>query len=153
MPLDCVIINRADGKDLLTVPSPGDRGPILISQTVGQALGVFRSISETTAGTFSIASILTGQSIVVTDILLSSKKKASSSLTLRFSDGTNTVNIFSPDTVSGEVNFSASLAGLFSGWAGADLEIVTVADVVFTATIGFYKFTGGDDFSVWDAKR
>lgn len=153
MPIDSVLVDRASGQDILTVPAPGGGGPVLIAQTIGQAFGVFRSVSGNTAGTFSIANIKAGESAVVTDILLSSKKKAGSSLTLRFSDGTDIVNIFSPDTVTDPVNFSASLAGLFLGWSGADLEIVTVADVVFTATIGFYKFTGGDEFSVWDAKR
>ena len=38
-------------------------------------------------------------------------------------------------------------------WAGANLEVVTVADVVFTVTAAYYKKTSDLDFAAWDMLR
>lgn len=153
MSVDAVLVEKASGKDLLTLTPPAAEKPILIVQSLAQGFGVFQSVSGTVAGTIVITTVNEGESIFLTDILISSKKKAGSSLTLRFNDGTDSEDIFSPDTVQAEVNFAVGLQGKWIGWTGADLEIVTVADVVFTASIGYVKVAGGDDFATWDAKR
>ena len=153
MSVDSILVERGSGKDLLTFTAPAAEKPVLVVQSAGQALGVFQSVSGTVAGTIVIVTVNEGESILITDILISAKKRAGSTLTLRFNDGTDTEDIFSPDTVQAEVNFSAGLQGRWVGWTGADLEVVTVADVVFTASIGYVKVVGGDDFATWDAKR
>lgn len=153
MPVDSILLDRARGRDLLVTAAPFDGAPVLVIQSMGQAFGVFQSITGSVAGTIVVATANVGETIVITDILISAKKKAGSTLTLRFNDGTDTENIFSPDTVQAEVNFAVPLAGRWLGWTGADLEVVTVADVDYTASIGYYKVAGGDDFATWDAKR
>lgn len=153
MALETVLIDPDTNRAFLHGRSPFGDEPVLVVRQVQHEFGVFATTSQTVAGTYILVTPTEVQGIVITDILISAKKKAGSSLTLRFNDGTNAVTIFAPDTVQAEVNFGIPLVGKFGGWAGARLEVVTVADVVFTASIGFHRLNTTENFSAWDARR
>lgn len=153
MSIQSVLINPENGRAYLVGRSPTSPAPVLITRTPQHEFGVFASTSQTTAGTYILVTPLNTEAIVLTDIMISAKKKAGSSLTLQFDDDTDAVTIFSPDTVQAEVNFGIALSGKFASWAGARLEVVTVADVVFTASIGYHKLNTEESFTTWDARR
>lgn len=152
MALDSILKERKSGQDLFAASIPSGE-PALVTQTPGYAFGVFKSVSGTVASTITLVDVPTGEALVISDILISSKKKAASSLTIRLTDGTDTVTIFSPDTVQAEVNFGIAFAGLWQGWAGAGIEVVTVADFPFTVAVGYFKLNSTEDFSQWDSRR
>lgn len=153
MPIDAILFDRATGDDLLTLAGPGAMRPVLITHTVAQAIGVFKSRTETTAGTFTVVEAKAGSAIVLTDLLISVKKKALASMTIRFFDSANTVDVFAPDVGNAEVNMAIPFAGRWAGWSGANLVVTTSANVSFTVAVGYSRIQDADDFATWDAKR
>ena len=118
-----------------------------------QRHGVFKAVTSTTQTTTEIVAPLAGGSIVLTDLIISSNKAANGILTLRFTDGSNTINIavFPVDIA---IVMPIALVGLFRGWEDARLEMVTtVATFDATVTAGYMKAPDGLPFAEWDALR
>ena len=130
---------------------PNELIPIIASEPARH--GVFKSVTATTQTTTPITAPLAGGAIVVTDLLITTNKQAGGIVTLRFTDGAQTVNlaVFPVDLA---VNQSIAFVGLFRGWADAALEMVT-SGATFDATVtaGYMKTPAGLEFSVWDALR
>ncbi len=126
---------------------------VQVITTGPQRHGVFRSVTATTQTTTEIAAPVAKGAIVVTDLLITTNKQAGGILTLRFSDGTNTINlaVFPVDLA---VNQSLALVGLFRGWRDADLQMVT-SGATFDATVtaGYMKVPDGLEFAEWDTLR
>ena len=118
-----------------------------------QRHGVFKAVTATTQTTTEIAAPLAGGAIIVTDLIITTNKQAGGILTLRFSDGSNNINlgVFPVDIA---VNQSLALVGLFRGWVDADLQMVT-SGATFDATVtaGYMKAPNGLPFDEWDALR
>ena len=115
--------------------------------------GSFKSVSRTTAGTTIIAEPDVGGSIILTDIIVSTDKTAGSSVTIRFTDGTNTIVVMKGDSVNAPFSIAIPLAGKWQGWKDARLEVVTVSTVDATVAAGYYKVASGLAFETWDAMR
>ena len=124
-----------------------------VTTTDPQQHGVFKAVTSTTQTTTEIVAPLVGGSIVLTDLIISSNKAANGILTLRFTDGPNTINIavFPVDIA---IVMPIALVGLFRGWEDARLEMVTtVATFDATVTAGYMKVTTSLPFAAWDALR
>ena len=149
-----VVVGNGTHKEPYYVPSQFLPNRIVPVTTTGpKQHGVFRAVTSTTQTTTEIAAPLAGGSIVVTDLLITTNKAANGILTLRFSDGSNTINlaVFPVDIA---VNQNLALVGLFRGWVDADLQMVTSgANFDATITAGYMKAPDGLPFDEWDARR
>ena len=142
-----------EGVPIHTHPSAFDGSPQLVVASPAEAHGLWKTIQGTVAGTIIIATCNVGQGLVLTDLILTSTRKANSTLNVQFTDNTNDEIILSPETDTDRVNISANYISRIGGWSGARLEVVTVQDVIYTAFVGYYRIQQPDSFSDWDAKR
>ncbi len=127
-----------------------------------QVHGVWKSATwsgETIAALDAESNIATptkGGSIEITDLFFSALKAASSTVTLYFTDGTNTETWIIVLLTNEAVRLTHSVSGRMQGWRDAVLKY-TVADANSTGTImvGYVKHDSDDteDYSVWDARR
>lgn len=115
--------------------------------------GVFKAATRTTAGTTIIAEPKPNGTLLVTDLIMTTDKTANSDVTLRFTDGTNTINIIVADSANATVNLAIALNGRFLGWKDARIEMVTVQSVTATVTLGYVKIPIGLEFTEWDGLR
>ena len=117
--------------------------------------GTFASGTHAAAGTTAIVTPLGGGSVIITDILVTSEKKQNGTITVRFTDGTNTVNMLGFNVNDAPAQLSVNLAGRFPGWKDARVEMVTVEDFDATVTIGYLKVVAKYSLSYndWDALR
>lgn len=155
MSINAVIIDPGTGQALHSVPSIVDpsQGPILITETQAGSHGVWQSVSVTGASTTIIAQPIPGGAIVITDIVVSSKKKAASTILIQFTDGSNTEVLMAPDIISDTANIVWSPKGLILGWKNARIEVVTDATFDATVTVGYVKLINSLTFSAWDGLR
>jgi hypothetical protein len=127
---------------------------VLITTTPLFAHGVFNAVVLDGAATTTVAVCPSGGSLLITDLVISAKKVANTTLTVRFNDGANTEIIIAPDTIEQSTNFSWSPAGRIHGWRDADLQVVTTGDNTdATVTAGYIKFPTGLVFTEWDNVR
>lgn len=115
--------------------------------------GQFRAATRSSAGTTEVIACPEDGSIILTDLVLGTTRTNNATVTVRFSDGTNTVNIFSGNTNDAPINIALSLGGRVRGWQNADLQLVTTGSVVANLTCVYYKSTNGLGFNNWDKKR
>lgn len=126
---------------------------VLITYDAGFAHGVFRSSSRTTAGTTAIVTPDPGGRIALTDLLITTDKTANSDVTVRFTDGTNDVDIMVVDSANAPVTLAIGFRGNWEGWIDARVDMITVQSVTATVAIGYMKLPTGLAFAEWDKLR
>jgi len=148
------LVSQTDGKELCTHEGYKDRR-FLIAQSYASVNGSFKSASRSVAGTTTITAPDLNGSIVLTDLIVTSDRVNAATITLRFTDGANIVNIFVADVTDAPCNVATSLVGQWKGWKDARLEVVTVAAVTTTVAVGYFKLPEeiSLDYSEWDAAR
>ena len=156
--VDIRVLARAHGqsetKEPHFVSSQFHRNEIVPVFTTGpQRHGVFKAVNRTSAGTTIITTPNDKGAIVVTDIIISAKKAATSDVLIEFDDGVDTVILFLADSINSDFNIAIPFVGLFRGWQNADLKLVTTGNVVATVTAGYMKVPDGLPFAEWDALR
>jgi hypothetical protein len=155
MSVDVILIDQGTGRKLHTVNSNVGKshGPILVVETAARAHASWNAVTVTSASTTVVAQPLTNGGIIITDIVLSAKKKTASTVKVQFTDGSNTEVLIAPDIVNSPANISWSPQGLIKGWKDARVELVTDATFDCTLTLGYIKTLGEPAFAVWDAER
>lgn len=129
-------------------------GVIKVVESVFRLHGVFKSATRTTAGTTIIVAPDTGGSIVLTDLIISTDKTNGTTTTIQFTDGSQTITLFSGDSTNNSINLAISFGGRWEGWMDSRLELVTAGgNVTATASVGYFKLSEGKQFSVWDKLR
>ena len=148
------IVSQVDGQELCTHEGYVGRR-FLISQSYASMNGSFKSASRAAAGTTIISAPELGGSIVLTDLIVTSDRVNAATITLRFSDGTNNVNIFVTDVTDAPCNIATSFAGQWKGWKDARMELVTTGVVKTTVAVGYFKLASeiSADYGAWDAAR
>jgi len=148
------IVSQVDGQELCTHPGYVGRR-FLVAQSFASMNGSFKSASLGGAGTAIISAPELGGSIVLTDLVVTSDKVNGATITLRFSDGTESVNIFVSDVTDAPCNLATSFAGQWKGWKDARLEMVTTGAVAATIAVGYFKLKEelSLDYGEWDAAR
>lgn len=127
---------------------------LLVTSEFARTFSVFKTVTLTGVATTIIASPRPGGSILVTDIVVSAKKVASTTLIVEFDDGTNTEVILAPDTVNQSTNFAWSPAGRLQGWRDGALKVVTTgANTEARVTAVYVPLKGSLVFDDWDALR
>ena len=153
----------------MSVPSflVGLRNVRLHTETVGQHTHLvvedhsrvatqFRHIANTGAETTTAVTPSLGKAIVITDIVLGAEKAASGSVTVQFTQGSDTVIVFKVSTVQSPVSLHVPFAGRWRGWLDARIYIVTTGgNSDSDVSIGYYIISGAGVFSFtdWDAQR
>lgn len=152
MTIKTVLIDSGSGKQLSILDGiTGDK--TLITETHSAIKGVFKAVTRTTAGTTTITAPRIGGSIHITDLIMTTDKTALSDVTVRFTDGSDTVNVIVADSTNNTVNIAIAFTGLWRGWKDARLEVVTVADVTATVAVGYVLHDDGIPFTEWDDLR
>lgn len=127
--------------------------PNLVTTDESKVHGVFKSATRTSAGTTIITTPRLGGSIILTDLILTTDKTTNSLTTVRFTDGSNTINVIVADSANAPINLALSFGGLWRGWQDARLELVTVQTVSATVALGYVKIDEGLKFADWDGLR
>lgn len=127
---------------------------ILIVENYVAAFSTFKTVAPTAQGTTIIVTPRPSGSIMVTDILLSVKKKNTAVVTLQFSDGANDEVLYAADVTNGELYLTHTVKGRMQGWKDAKLELVIAsADVDVNCTVVYMKLPTALEFADWDALR
>ena len=155
-----VILTDGPGGESLAVVSAtaapkkvtGERVALL---TVSPALafGTFKAATRTTAGTTTITEPDPGGSIVVAWLLVSGEKQAGSDVTVRFTDGTNNVDLMVVNQVDAPPNLGIAFPARVQGWQDAKVDMITSGAGDATVAIGYIKIPVGIPFAEWDALR
>ena len=133
--------------------SPTTGTPTLVVMSPGQAHGLFKTNTLTSADTAIIVQPRPGLSLAVTDILISGEKQAGSTVTVQFTDGADTVIMFIAHQVTVPPSVNVNLASYFYGWKDARVEMITSGAADATVTIGYIHTVGVLTFAEWDALR
>ena len=131
-----------------------EAGKQLVVCTPGMAHGVFKTVQVTGASTTTVATPVPGGAIVITDVVVSAKKKASATILIQWDDDVPNTEIFmAPDIINAPANIVWQPAGLIQGWKDARIEVVTDATFDATVTVGYYHIDESIPYSTWDARR
>lgn len=117
-----------------------------------QIFGVFKTYTNTIAGTFTVASPPVGGALVLTDLLVSTDKTIGS-VTVNFTDGVRTETILKISTSDAPANIAHSFAGKWEGWQDAYIQIIVVGAVVQSTAVGYYKVQQGKQYADWNSLR
>lgn len=159
MAIDVHISDHASGADVdvfdtFLAKQPSSSSGIALSVIDPDSVfGRFKAANRTTAGTTTITEPLLGGSIGLTDIIISADKVNLATVTIRFTDGTNTINLYRGITTDAPINVSIPIGGRFRGWSDARIELVTTGAVDASITLGYIKYSEGLAFAEWDKQR
>ena len=154
MALRVRLLAPGNEKELHTEPSqflPEEE--ILITTAEPQHHGVFKAATSATPETIILAEPNALGAVILTDLIVTTAKKAAGVVTLHFTDDTQTIDlaVFPVDIA---VNIAIGFVGLFRGWRDARFEMVTSgATFDATVTVGYMKVPEGLTFAEWDALR
>ena len=116
----------------------------------------FRSVANTGAETQIAVTPPEGTAIVITDVILGAEKAASGSVTVQFTQGSDTVIVFKISTVQNPVSLHIPFAGRWRGWKDARIDVVTAGgNSDSDVSVGYYILRGEGvlSFTDWDAQR
>ena len=133
--------------------SPTTGLPTYITMSPSQAHGHFKTATLTSANTVVIVQPKPGLSVWVTDIIVTGESQASSTATIQFTDGSDTVIMIVAFQVKEPPQVNANLQSYFKGWKDARVELVTSGAADATATIGYIHSVDAPSFAEWDAER
>ena len=115
------------------------RAPLIGVTTQPSVFGRFKTASLTETGNSIIVTPPGDESIVLTDLIVTAEKKNLGIDTLRFYDGTNTVDIIIASVADSPVNIAIGFQGCWQGWKDAYLQLVqTGANHYANVAVGYY---------------
>lgn len=159
MAVDVHISDHATGEDVdvyntfSPTRSVSEGGVALSVIDPNSVFGQFKAANRTSAGTTIITEPRLGGSVGLTDLIISADRVNSATVTVRFTDGTNTINLYRGITTDAPINIAVPIGGRFRGWANARIELVTTGIVDASVTLGYIKYSEGLQFASWDKLR
>ena len=130
--------------------------PTPITESLRTLEAHWKASAITTATTTTVVAANAGESILLTDIIIVlSKKVVGATIIVRFSDGTNTINMFTLDAATAGFQFSHSFAGGLRGWENASLQVVTDDATTVSVMVGYVHISAKStkSYSLWNAER
>lgn len=128
-----------------------------VTESLLQLNALWKAETNNAAETVNIITPVTAGSILITDLIItSSKKVASSTIVIQFSDGVNTVVCMEIEAATAPVQFSHSFTGGLRGWEDAILQVVTdQAAMHVTTLVSYIKVaeTLTKSYAEWHAER
>lgn len=151
--LKTYLIDPEDGTKFTS--NIGQIGRCLVVAKTEEVLGTFKSTTRNSAGTSIVTQPDTDGSIYLTDLLITADRVNGATVTIRFTDDIDIINIFVADTTDAPVNLAIPFKGNWQGWKNARLEVVTTGNVTATVAVGYYKIPSNFtlNYEPWDAKR
>ena len=134
----------------------------LLRQAGGRALtviepkkvfGQFTTASRVAEGTSTVLVPPSGGSILLTDLIISADKVQNGSVTLVFTDGTESIILYSGIVTDAPINIALPIGGRFRGWEDAHINLITVGAVKANVTLGYLSLTDSLTYSSWNAQR
>ena len=150
-----VYLANKDGVSVEIRPGIND-SPVLIAESLRILAGHWQTQSITTATTTTIISTRPNEAVMLTDIVvILSKKVASATIIVRFSDGVNTINLMTLDAATAAFNFSHPFQGGIRGWKDANFQVVTSHNTTVAVLAGYTNITSraAQAFGLWNAER
>ena len=131
------LVEVRTGKSIWT--PGGIYAPLIGTATQARAFGRFKTASLTAIGNSIIVTPPKNESIIITDLVITAEKKNNGIDTLKFFDGTNTVNIIVGSVNDSPLNIAIGFQGCWQGWKDAYLQIVqTGANHYANVAVGYY---------------
>lgn len=134
------------------VPTTGTQS-LPVHTTIGQTHSTYRSVNRSSAGTTSIVTCPVGGSVQVFDLLLSTDKVNTATVTIQFDDGSNQEVLFAINVTDAPANLAIPFSGRWQGWRNADLNLVTTSTVNATIAVSYIKRPESQVYAEWDAQR
>lgn len=128
-------------------------GYALVTIPVNSIHGTFKSVTRTGAGTTTITTPDADGSLIITDLLISGEKQVSSTVEVRFTDGSQSVTLFLMGQAVVPAAIAHSFTGRFQGWRDARIDVITAGTADATVTLGYTKVPTGLVFAEWDELR
>ena len=100
--------------------------PVIITESLRVLNCHWAVVTNTGVETKTVVTVRPSESIIITDIIItSSKKVADATIIPLFDDGTNSIDLMTIEAGLKAVEFSHAFAGGIRGWKDADLKITT----------------------------
>lgn len=149
------ILTNPKDKKALNTDDGWEYSPVLVTTTHAAANGSFKAVSRASAGTTIVTQPNAGGSIVLVDLILTTDKVNGATVTIHFTDGTNTIVIIEAVVTDAPCNIATSFMGHWHGWKDARIEIVTVGTVKATVACGYFKvdINHTQEYAEWNAER
>jgi len=125
----------------------------LLTMGIGEAHGLFKAVSGTTAATTTVTEPSLGGNLALLSLMLSAEKKNTGSIEIRFTDDVETITVFKAILTDAPVAFGGAIGSVWRGWRNARLEVVTVQDFTYTVTAGYIKERQALIYSDWNSRR
>lgn len=125
----------------------------LVTTDVETAHGVFQNVTTSGAGTTTVITPNDAGSLLLTDLILSTDKVNSGTVTLQMTDDTNTITLFQAIVTDAPAVLSMPINGRIQGWKDARIDLVIVNNVDVSVTLGYVKMPSGLPFTEWDELR
>lgn len=152
-----VLLANPCNNEALAVKSGFDGKCTLIVESLLKLTAKWQSVVNTGVETKDVVTPVPDESILLTDLIVSSSKKvALSTITIQFSDGVNTEVLLTTEGSSSPIEFSHAFVGGLTGWKDAVLQAVTdQAAMNVTTLIGYVKISKAltKTYSEWDMER
>ena len=130
----------------------GDEVVLTVANS-NQAHGAFAAANRSSAGTTIITAPNDEGSLILTDLIVGADRVNGATVTVQFTDGTDTVVIYATDVTDAPANIGVSFGGRWQGWKDARVELVTVNAVNATVSLGYIKVPQGLPYAEWDSRR
>ena len=104
--------------------------------------------------TATLLSSVTNGSLLLTDLIVSSRKKVGGIVTVQFTDGANTVPII--DIAADDpIQLSHNFKGRVLGWRNANIQVIVSEAFNATVYVGYVRLSPGATlgFDAWSAQR
>ena len=152
--LKTVLTHNASKRALATIEGYTDEECLLV-ETYAGINGNFKAVTRTGAGTSTLASVEGNDAIVLTDLIVTTDKVNGATVTVQFTDGTNTIAILVAHATDAPCNIAIPFGGHWQGWQGARIDVVTVAAVKTTVSCGYFRIPEDKAlaYDAWDARR
>ena len=150
--IEAKLIDGLSGNTLHT-HDPYGHGSMLAVTNFHEAHGSFRATQSTTAQTVIVAEPGVGGAIAISSLLISAHKSNGNSITVQFTDGTNTEIVFAQLLTNLDISVPIAITHGWRGWRDARLELITTGVDQVNITVGYSKLEKGMPFDAWDAIR
>ena len=131
-------------------------GRVLLVTNIQKEYSFFKTAVYTVQGTTEQITPRGGESIELTDILITFEKKILGVVTINFHDGTNTATIIKSTLTDGPVNMAANFVGRWQGWVDAHIDVViSGADSIGSIAIGYIRHPKINSvyYAEWTSRR
>lgn len=137
---------------------PGINGkPTIITESLRTLNCHWAVVTNTGIETKTVVTVRPNESIMITDIIITSSKKVTDATIIPlFDDGTNSVDLMTIEAGLAAVEFNHAFTGGIRGWKNADFKITTNKAALNVETLVAYvriSETLTLTYDVWNAER